>query len=76
MPNQLSDEDQLFIGAVFYAKLDAHEKGFGKNHPGQSTIECLRCEALGTEGTITYSVAPNGHTAGKCSTPQCVRWLE
>lgn len=68
---RLSDTE-LTLAAVFYAKLDGHEKGFGRNHPGQSSCECLRCQT----GIIKYSVASNGHAAGKCSTPQCVAWLE
>jgi hypothetical protein len=74
--SKLTSEDELYVASVFYVKLDSHEKGFGKNHPGQSTCECIRCEAKGVTGVIHYSVASNGHTTGQCETPNCVKWIE
>lgn len=33
------------------------------------------CPACGV-GTLTYSVASNGHTAAQCTTRPCVAWIE
>ena len=34
----------------------------------------FKCSACG--GQLTIRIAPNGHTAGACSTEGCARWIE
>lgn len=34
------------------------------------TIECPKCQ-----GTLNFSIAPNGHPHGKCQTEGCLQWL-
>lgn len=62
-----------FLMVVAILKEDALKKGFKKDHPGQSTLECpSQCG-----GTVTYSVARNGHMMARCSTKDCpVRFME
>ena len=37
-------------------------------------IACPVCKAAGT--TLTFTVAFNGHVHARCSTPECVTWME
>lgn len=51
----------------------AEEMGFKEGNGGQSSIPCPACET----GTLRYSVASlNGHMHAKCSTINCVSWVE
>jgi hypothetical protein len=52
---------------------DAKAKGYKKGHGGNDSLPCPVC---GT-GTLHYSVASyNGHLWGKCSTVDCVSWMQ
>lgn len=43
-----------------------------QNKPGTSgKIWCPRCA-----GTLSYSIARNGHTWARCATPDCLGWME
>lgn len=61
------------ITARHAAKDDAKAKGYGKGHGGYGSLPCPCCDG----GTLKYSVASsNGHMHGKCSTAECVGWME
>jgi ssDNA-binding Zn-finger/Zn-ribbon topoisomerase 1 len=49
---------------------------FRKRHKGKSAREAVPCPACGT-GTLHLSISSyNGHVWGKCSTPDCLAWIE
>jgi len=51
----------------------AKENGLGRGKGGTGSLPCSCCKT----GTINYSVASvNGHIWGKCTTPNCVSWME
>lgn len=59
--------------AVGAAHRDAKEKGYGVGHSGRGEVDCPCCGV----GRIAYSVASvNGHLWGRCSTRDCVAWME
>lgn len=59
--------------AVPAAKLDAKEKGLGRGNGGRGSIPCPICKS----GTLHYSVAGyNGHMHAKCTTDNCMSWME
>ena len=61
------------IKAMQKAKEDARAKGFKIGAGGRSELPCPICKA----GMLMYSVAAsNGHMHAKCSTPDCVSWME
>lgn len=52
---------------------DAKKHGYKKGSGGRGSIPCPAC---GT-GELFYSVAGyNGHMHGKCSTPDCLSWMQ
>lgn len=52
---------------------DAKVHGFKKGSGGVGNLKCPCCET----GTLHYSVAGyNGHMHGRCSTPECVSWMQ
>ena len=44
----------------------------GKARRLTASMPCPVCKA----GTLSYSIAGNGHIHAACSTPTCVRWME
>jgi hypothetical protein len=55
------------------ARDDANAHGFKKGNGGRGCITCPVCE----KGQLHYSVASyNGHMWGKCSTDDCVAWMQ
>lgn len=55
------------------ASEDAKKRGFKKGNGGRGTLPCPVCSG----GELMYSVAGyNGHIHGKCSTPNCVAWMQ
>ena len=52
---------------------DAKRHNYGKRRPGQGKVPCPLCKV----GEVFYSVAAsNGHMFAKCSTANCVAWME
>lgn len=52
---------------------DAKAKGLKKGNGGAGKVECPVCKT----GELHYTVAGcNGHMWGKCSTPNCVSWMQ
>lgn len=65
--------EALDVKAFRVAHDDAKQKGIIKGKGGQSSVKCPCCP----DGFIDYSVASsNGHMWAKCSTKECVRWIE
>lgn len=61
------------LTAMKAAKADAKQNGFRTGAGGASSIGCPSCES----GKLSYSVASvNGHMHARCSTPDCVAWME
>jgi hypothetical protein len=61
------------IRAVTATHEDAKAKGLKQGHGGRGELPCPVCKV----GTIGYSVASvNGHIWGRCSTKDCVAWME
>lgn len=51
----------------------AHAAGLGEANGGNGKLPCPVCKV----GEIHYSVASyNGHMHARCSTPECVKWME
>lgn len=64
---------ERFFSAHKAAKADAKVKGFRKGHAGAGELPCPVCDG----GTLRYTVAAyNGHMHGRCSTANCVSWME
>lgn len=64
------------------AAIARHEKAQGalneirRAHKGRSARGTIPCPACGT-GTIDWSIAGyNGHMRVRCSTPDCLNWVE
>lgn len=52
---------------------DAAKRGFKQGSGGRAEVPCPVC----TTGSIIYSVASyNGHIHGRCSTAECVWWMQ
>ena len=72
------EESDRQLEAVMKARTacaeDAARHGWGKGKvAGAAIIKCPICR----EGSLRYTVASvNGHIHGKCSTPDCVSWME
>ncbi len=65
-----TEKMMLAIGAVC---ADAKTRGLKKGNGGAGEIDCPACKT----GKLGYSVASyNGHIWGKCSTPECVAWMQ
>lgn len=61
------------LKALRAASDDARLHDYRKGNGGQGDIKCPCCES----GRLRYSVAhTNGHLWGKCSTPECVSWMQ
>lgn len=59
--------------AMLAVQEDANKRGFKKGNGGRGTVPCPACSG----GELMYSVASyNGHIHGKCSTPNCVWWMQ
>ena len=59
--------------AMTLAHADAKQRGFKMRNAGSGVIDCPVCKT----GKIVYSVASvNGHLWGRCSTKDCVFWME
>lgn len=70
--DEVMEHEKYFAAARQLAKEDARAKGFGIGHAGQGSVPCPRCG-----GDIRYRVATyNGHMWGKCSTLDCIGWME
>lgn len=52
---------------------DAAKKGFSKGNGGGSAVPCPVCKS----GALHYSVSGyNGHIHGRCSTKDCLSWMQ
>lgn len=61
---------KLGIGA---ASDDAKKRGFKKGNGGGASVTCPVCKT----GVLSYTVAAyNGHMWGRCSTKDCVSWMQ
>jgi hypothetical protein len=61
------------LTAMKAVAVDAKAKGFKRGNGGAGSVKCPVCES----GTLAYSVASyNGHIWGKCSTEDCVSWMQ
>jgi hypothetical protein len=64
---------ERLVVAMAACQKDAKELGYGKKHGGVGKVPCPVCKT----GTLHYSVASyNGHMHGKCSTKDCVSWMQ
>lgn len=62
-----------FSKAVKVAREDAKAHGLQRGHGGAGSVPCPVCAG----GTLHYTVASvNGHMWGKCSTKDCMSWME
>ena len=49
---------------------------YRRTHKGKGPVS-IDCPACGGKGTLRFSIAAsNGHCHAKCSTPECVSWME
>lgn len=72
-----SDRDIAVMNRVAVAhaaaKADAEARGLRKGTGGTGEMPCPCCK----DGLLRYSVASyNGHMHAKCSTEDCVSWME
>jgi hypothetical protein len=64
---------QRTLKAIKETHAHAKKNSLGIGHGGHGELECPACEG----GVIEYIVASvNGHIHGRCSTPNCVSWME
>jgi len=67
------DDLAEFLEVIATVHEHAKQQGLRKGKGGVSSVSCPKCKT----GTIDYSVASfNGHIWGKCTTKDCVRWIE
>lgn len=64
-------DTKQFLKALATIQEDMLDKEFGKGRPGQSSIACPVCS-----GTISYSVANNGHIAARCDSKECIGFIQ
>ena len=73
---QVKESDELVSRALLALAVvaeDAEKHGYGKGNGGVGSCPCPVCE----NGTINYSVSSyNGHRHAKCTTTDCVAFLE
>lgn len=73
---ELEERDASFkrmMAASRAAHDDAENRGLRKGCGGQGSVKCPCC----SDGTIHYQVAGyNGHMHARCSTTDCVSWME
>ena len=74
--NELREEEEAtarHIKAMVAAHEDAKQRGFGRGRGGSGEVKCPCCET----GNIQYAVASyNGHMHARCTTQNCVTWME
>ncbi len=67
------DRVAILLRGVNAVHEDAKSKKLGRGKGGKSTMACPLC----TDGTIVYTVANvNGHIWAKCSTDNCLKFIE
>lgn len=62
MKEEIKSKWPLTIQALFAVKKDGKPKG---------QITCPKCQ-----GILRYTIASNGHTRGRCTTENCLSWIE
>jgi len=71
--NRVIDSTARVLAASAKVCEDADGRGLGEGHGGEGKIACPCCEV----GMIRYSVAGvNGHIMARCSTVDCVRFIQ
>lgn len=71
--DEIKAHTETLMKAMSAARDDAKAKGFKRGNGGRGKVKCPCCES----GELHYSVASlNGHLWGKCSTPDCVSWMQ
>ena len=70
----VATEVQLASVLKARAAIVEREERFGRLGDG-GVRDGMPCPICGT-GALGYSIAPNGHIWARCSTQNCVRWLE
>ena len=64
--------ERLKLGIAAVSE-DAKKLGLGKGKGGSGSVSCPVCKT----GMISYAVAGyNGHIHGRCSTNDCVAWMQ
>lgn len=64
--------ERLKLG-IRAASDDAKKHGFKMGNAGRGVVPCPVCKA----GELHYTVAAyNGHMHGRCTTPDCVSWMQ
>lgn len=72
MKVETNEEWEKVIAGMAAAKQHAKSLGLKRGSGGRGQCKCPNCE-----GEISYSVASvNGHMHARCSTPQCVSFME
>lgn len=70
---EIEASSQRSLTAMRAAHEDATAKGFKRGNGGVGKIACPVCKT----GDLHYSVAGyNGHMHGRCSTKNCVSWMQ
>lgn len=70
---EIRERSQRLQIGVRAASEDAAKRGFKKGNGGRAEVPCPVC----TTGSIMYSVSSyNGHIHGRCSTAECVSWMQ